>query len=299
MNKSKINKCLVTGGCGFIGSHIVEKLIELGSKVIVIDDESAEQNDVFYKIQGAEYHKMNICDKATIDLYQGVDTVFHLAAKSRIQPTIARPEGAFDTNVLGTVRVLNNSKKHGVKKVIYSSSSSCYGHKNRPPHREDMLADCLTPYSLSKKQGEEVCKMFSDLYGLSTITLRYFNVYGPREPLVGSYAPVIGLFKKQKQSGEPITIVGDGEQRRDFTHVFDIVRANLMSADSNVFNSLFNIGTGKNYSINEIAKMIGGNTKHIKPRLGEARETLADISKATQILGWSPVYKLKDEIMSY
>ena len=141
--------------------------------------------------------------------------------------------------------------------------------------------------------------MFSDLYGLSTITLRYFNVYGPREPLKGQYAPVVGLFKRMKESGEKLTIVGDGEQRRDFTYVKDVVRANLMAADSQVFQGLFNIGTGRNYSINQVADLIGGEKSNIQPRSGEARETMADISKAAQILGWAPNYRLEDAIHSY
>ncbi len=292
-------KALVTGGCGFIGSHIVEELLRRGDEVIVIDDESASENHSFYKFDDAKYYKLDICDDATDRLYKGVDTVFHLAARSRIQPTIGQPSGAFDVNVLGTSKVLSHSKNNGVIKVIYSSSSSCYGHKNKPPHHEEMTPDCLTPYSLSKKQGEEVCKMFSDLYGLSTITLRYFNVYGPREPLKGQYAPVVGLFKRMKESGEKLTIVGDGEQRRDFTYVKDVVRANLMAADSQVFQGLFNIGTGRNYSINQVADLIGGEKSYIQPRSGEARETMADISKAAQILGWAPNYRLEDAIHSY
>jgi len=292
-------RALVTGGCGFIGSHVVEALLGQGSEVIVIDDESANENEEFYKFDGATYHKLDICDDSTAVLYDGVDIVFHLAARSRIQPTIGDPSGTFDVNVHGTSKVLNHAKNNGVKKVIYSSSSSCYGHKNKPPHHEDMAPDCLTPYSLSKKQGEELCKMFSDLYGLSTITLRYFNVYGPREPLKGQYAPVVGLFKRMKEAGETLTIVGDGEQRRDFTYIKDVVRANLMAAESKVYHGLFNIGTGRNYSINEVADLIGGKKTYILSRSGEARETMADISKATQILGWSPSYRLEDAISIY
>ena len=294
-----MSRYLITGGCGFIGSHIVEALLSEGAEVIVIDDESANENHEFYKLEGATYYKADICDDKTSNLYEGIDVVFHLAARSRIQPSISDPSSAFEVNVLGTSKVLTNSKNAGVKKVIYSSSSSCYGHKNKPPHHEDMPPDCLTPYSLSKKQGEELCKMFSDLYGLSTITLRYFNVYGPREPLKGQYAPVVGLFKRMKESEEPITIVGDGEQRRDFTYIKDVVRANIMAAESKVYHGLFNIGTGRNYSINQVADLIGGEKRYISSRSGEARETMADISKATQILGWSPNHRLEDTVLSY
>ena len=153
-------KVLVTGGCGFIGSHIVEELLQRGDQVVVIDDESANENHEFYRFEGANYHKIDICDDKTASLYRDVDIVFHLAARSRIQPTIDDPSGAFEANVLGTSKVLNHAKNAGVKKVVYSSSSSCYGHKNKPPHHEEMIPDCLTPYSLSKKQGEELCKMF-------------------------------------------------------------------------------------------------------------------------------------------
>lgn len=294
-----MSKFLVTGGCGFIGSHIVEELLSQGHSVVVIDDESANENHDFYKFKNAFYYKMDICDSETSGLYKDIDVVFHLAARSRIQPTIDDPTGAFNTNVLGTGKVLQHSYEAGVKKVIYSSSSSCYGHKNKPPHHEEMTPDCLTPYSLSKKQGEEICKMYSDLYGLSTITLRYFNVYGPREPLKGQYAPVIGLFKKMKNDNLLLTIVGDGEQRRDFTYVKDVVNANIMASNSNIHQGLFNIGTGKNYSINEIADLIDSKKTYIPSRSGEARETMADISKATQILGWSPSHSLEEKILNY
>jgi len=290
---------LVTGGCGFIGSHIVEEALSLGWSVSIIDNESAPENNEFYKFDNAEYHKLDIVSDDIDHLFENVDYVFHLAAKSRIQPSITAPGSAFDTNVIGTQRVLDSARKHSVKKVIYSSSSSCYGHRNKPPHHEDMPTDCQTPYSLSKKQGEELCHLYSKLYGLSTITLRYFNVYGPREPTRGQYAPVIGLFKKMKESDNPLTIVGDGEQRRDFTYIKDVVRANLMAATSLVHHDLFNIGTGRNYSINEVAKMIDDNIVHTPSRIGEARETLANISKATQLLGWSPDHKLEDTIAMY
>ena len=290
---------IVTGGCGFIGSHITEAALKKGWAVTVIDDESAPENNEFYKFDNAVYHKLDIVNDNIDPLFEDIDYVFHLAAKSRIQPTINSPGGAFDTNVMGTQRVLGCALKHSVKKVIYSSSSSCYGHRNQPPHREDMIPDCQTPYSLSKKQGEEICHLYSKLYGLSTITLRYFNVYGPREPTKGQYAPVVGLFKRMKENGEQLTIVGDGEQRRDFTYVKDVVRANLMAAQSPIHHDLFNIGTGRSYSINEVAKMIDDNIIHTPSRIGEARETLASISKATQLLGWSPEHKLEDTILKY
>jgi UDP-glucose 4-epimerase len=293
-------KVLVTGGKGFIGSHIVKKYLDLGSEVIVIDDESAQENEVFYEHSGAEYHKLNILDDKTTSLYDGIDFVFHCAARARIQPSVDNPNETFLTNVNGTQKVLENARIKKIKKVIYSSSSSCYGFKNSPPFKENMHADCRTPYSLSKRQGEEICKLYSELYGLSTLVLRYFNVYGPNEPTKGIYAPVIGLFKKQMiENNGKITVVGDGDQRRDFTHIDDVVSANILAANSMIYHDTFNIGTGKNYSINEISKILGATRTFIPPRVGETRETLADISKAAQMLGWNPTIKLEDVIHDY
>lgn len=293
-------RVLVTGGKGFIGSHIVKKYLELGSSVVVIDNESAQENEVFYEHKGAEYHKLDIRDDNTLELYNNVDFVFHCAARSRIQPSVDDPSETFSTNVYGTQKVLENCRLKKIKKVIYSSSSSCYGFKNSPPFKENMESDCKTPYSLSKRQGEEVCTLYADLYGLPSIILRYFNVYGPNEPTRGIYAPVIGLFKKQIENNKgKVTIVGDGEQRRDFTHINDVVSANVLAANSVIFHDTFNIGTGKNYSINEIAALLGAIRMFIPPRVGETRETLADISKAAQMLGWNPTIKLEDVIHDY
>jgi len=286
---------------GFIGSHIVEALLLKGHEVIVLDDKSAPENSEFYRFQGAKYYEMDICDPLTHDLYKGVDCVFHLAARSRIQPTIDRPDECFKVNTLGTQSVLEACRKNSVKKVIYSTSSSCYGLKNKTPFKETADTDCLNPYSLSKHFGEKLCDLYSKLYGLSCVSLRYFNVYGPREPIVGEYAPVIGLFKRQKQSGKPCTVVGDGMQRRDFTYVADAVRANLLCMDS--FDSpgheIFNIGMGKNYSILDIVNLVSGEKVFIKSRKAEIRETLADITKAKDLLGWSPIYSLESMILSY
>ena len=293
-------RVLVTGGKGFIGSHIVKKYLDLGSTVVVIDNESAQENEIFYEHAGAEYHNLDIRDDNTLQLYEKVDFVFHCAARSRIQPSVDNPSETFSTNVYGTQKVLENSRLKKIKKVIYSSSSSCYGFKNSPPFKENMESDCKTPYSLSKRQGEEVCTLYADLYGLPSVILRYFNVYGPNEPTRGVYAPVIGLFKRQMKNNKgKVTIVGDGEQRRDFTHIDDVVSANILAANSVIFHDTFNIGTGKNYSINEIAALLGANRMFIPPRVGETRETLAVISKAAQMLGWNPTIKLEDVIHDY
>ena len=290
---------LVTGGCGFIGSTLVDKLIDMGFSVKVIDNESAIAHDHFYYNAKAKYYKYDINDYVnTRQIYDGIDYVFHLAAESRIQPTINDPVLAVETNALGTARVLQCSREAGVKKVMYSSTSSAYGLKNESPLREDMPIDCLNPYSVSKVAGEELCKMYTNLFGLKTVIFRYFNVYGDREPTKGQYAPIVGLFLRQLAAGETLTIVPDGTQRRDFTHVDDIVQANIlaMQVDHDHYGEIFNVGTGTNNSILELADMISDNQKFIEPRIGESYITLADNSKIKNVLGWNPTIKIEDYI---
>jgi UDP-glucose 4-epimerase len=293
-------KSLVTGGAGFIGSHIVDRLIELGHEVIVIDNETSQVHDSFYYNSNAKYHKFDIVDyENTRNLYNGVDYVFHCAAESRIQPTILNPLGAIKTNTLGTGTVLQCAREADVKKVIYSSTSSGYGLKNKPPLSEDMPDDCLNPYSVSKVSGEKLCSMYTKLFGLKTVIFRYFNVYGEREPLRGPYAPVVGLFLRQHAAGEKLTIVPDGTQRRDFTHVIDIVEANILAIehdDHNYYGEVFNVGTGTNHSVLELAAMISDKTKMIEPRQGEAYITLADNTKLRAVFGWNPSKKLEDYV---
>lgn len=296
----QFKKALVTGGAGFIGSHIVDRLIELECDVVVVDNKSAECHDQFYWNKKAENHEEDICDYESIkNLFKDVDVVFHLAAESRIQPTLENPILAAEVNCVGTCTVLQCAKENHVKRVVYSSTSASYGIKNEIPNSEVMPNDCLNPYSVSKVAGEEFCKMYTDLFGLETVVLRYFNVYGERQPLRGQYAPVIGLFLKQKSEGKPMTVVGDGYQRRDFTYVKDVVEANILASklkNQKVSGETFNIGTGVNYNILDIAKHIGGQYEHIPPRLGEARESLASNSKAKYLLRWEPKTNLKDWI---
>lgn len=287
-------RALVTGGAGFIGSHIVDALIERGDEVVCIDDKSAPQNDMFYWNDSAKNIIGDIRDENLRKYYVDVDVVFHLAARSRIQPTVNRPSECFSVNVLGTQEVLEASRIAGVKRVVYSASSSYYGHASKPPFLEYAPKGCATPYSLSKWQGEEICELYTKLYGLSTVSLRYFNVYGPREPLKGEYAPVMGLFKRQKAAGQPMTIVGDGNQRRDFTHISDVVVANLLAAEKINVTGPMNIGTGCNYSINELADMIGGERIYLPERTGETRETLANNMRAREYLMWQPSVSLRD-----
>jgi len=195
-------KAIVTGGAGFIGSHIVDQLVDKNFEVIVLDTETSKVHENFYYNKKASYYKIDVADyDNTRELYNNVDYVFHCAAESRIQPTILNPLLAIKTNTLGTGVVLQCSREAGVKKVIYSSTSSGYGRVNVPPLTENMPDDCLNPYSVSKISGEKLCAMYTKLFGLKTVIFRYFNVYGPREPLKGPYAPVIGLFLRQFKAG--------------------------------------------------------------------------------------------------
>jgi UDP-glucose 4-epimerase len=293
-------KSIVTGGAGFIGSHLVDRLIELGHEVVVIDNESATCHDQFYKNSDASYYKYDIAEYDLIrPLFENVDYVFHLAAESRIQPSIENPLLCVRTNTLGTSVILQCAREAGVKRVMYSSTSSAYGRKNIPPLVETMPEDCLNPYSVAKVAGEKMCKMYSDLFGLETIIFRYFNVYGDREPTKGQYAPVVGLFLRQAKAGQPLTIVGDGEQRRDFTHVDDIVQANLDAmnyAGTDHFGTVFNVGTGINHSVNELAALISDNVTFIPPRIGESRVTKASIYKINKTFGWNPTKEIEDYI---
>jgi UDP-glucose 4-epimerase len=293
-------KYLVTGGAGFIGSNLVDELVKNGHKVVVLDDESSDANEEFYWNEKAENHKIDINEYEQIRcLFDGVDVVFHLAAEARIQPSIENPLLAVKTNVLGTATVLQCAREAKVNRVIYSSTSSAYGLKNDPPLREDMPKDCLNPYSVSKTAGEELCLMYTELFGLETVVFRYFNVFGERQPLRGQYAPVIGIFLRQSAAGESLTIVGDGGQRRDFTHVSDVVKANISASDmknEKCVGNIINVGAGVNYSVNEVASFISGGTVNLPPRPAEARETLADTSLFYSIFGWKPRDILKEWI---
>ena len=289
-------KALVTGGCGFIGSNLVDSLINKGWEVIVIDNLSSEFHEQFYYNDKATYYEYDILNFDKIrPLFEGVDHVFHLAAESRIQPAILNPTHAVSVNSVGTCNILQAAREAGCDRVIYSSTSSAYGLVNIPPLKEDMPKDCLNPYSISKVNGEELCKMYTDLFGLKTITFRYFNVYGDRQCTKGQYAPVIGLFLRQKEAGEKMTVVGDGLQTRDYTNVEDVVQANVLAMEvKKGFGEIYNVGTGKEYSILDLVKIIGGEYEHIPERIGECRFTRADISKSKSILGYNPKVKLED-----
>ena len=282
---------IVTGGAGFIGSHIVEKLKRLEHMVVVIDNEYSD-NDNFHWRKDTLNVNIDITDyKALKKAFTGADYIFHCAAEARLGPAIENPVNALNINTMGTCNVLQCAREVGAKKVLYSSTSSGYG-LNEAPNIETQPDDCLNPYSVSKIAGEKLCKMYTDLYGLNTIIFRYFNVFGERAPRKGQYAPVTGIFLRQKAAGEPLTIVGDGEQRRDYIYVKDVANANVMAAISNpdddAYGQVYNVGSGKNYSVNEIASFISDDTINIPPRIGEARNSLANIDKIQKTFAWKP-----------
>lgn len=285
---------LVTGGAGFIGSHLVERLLADGHRVRVLDDLSQGHRE--WVPPSAELIHGTIVDPPTCRrACAGVSGVFHLAAMSKVAPSIDKIEFCTEQNVLGTQNVLVAARDAGVKKVVYSASSSSYG--NRPaPQREDMLPDALNPYALSKYVGELYCELFTRLYGLPTLSLRYFNVYGPRQPTVGAYALVLGVFLRQKKNGEPLTIHGDGEQRRDFVHVRDVVAANLAAYASPAKGLTLNVGSGTNVSVKELANLISPNQTHLARRAGDAEVTLADVSRIREVLGWEAKVSFADGV---
>jgi len=285
-----MTRSLVTGGAGFIGSHIVDYLVHLNHDVVVVDNHSAN-NDKFYGNLRAEHVDADITDYSAMSAaMEGVDYVFHLAAESRLQPAIENPINAVTKNCVGTTVVLQAARNAGVKRFIYSSTSSGYGN-NPAPSVETQPDDCLNPYSASKVAAEKFCKMYNDLYGLPTVCLRYFNVFGERSPTRGQYAPVIGIFQRQKEAGEALTLVGDGSQKRDFVYVGDVARANYLAAIMPLKGhegEVFNVGSGKNYAIKEIADLISDKQEFLPKRPGEMETTLANIDKISSVIGWKP-----------
>jgi UDP-glucose 4-epimerase len=277
---------LVTGGAGFIGSHLVERLHDLGHKVRVLDNLSQGRAEWVHPaadfIEG-DIADLPLCRRAC----EGVAGVFHLAAMSKVAPSIDKFEFCTEQNIIGTQNLLIAARDGKVRKLVYSGSSTYYGN-GAPPQKEDSLPNCLNPYAVSKYVGEQFCEIFTRLYQFPTVTLRYFNVYGPRQPAVGAYALVLGIFLDQRRRGEPITLHGEGSQRRDFIHVSDVVEANLAAYHGDVAGTVMNVGSGTNISIKEIADLISANQVHLPRRAGDAEVTLADISRIERLLGWKP-----------
>ncbi len=289
-------KMVVTGGAGFIGSHLVRELLASGFEVHVIDNFAGGLRlDRMH--EGAVYHKLDIRNPDSQKIYAGAEYVFHTAALPRVPFSIENPYETHEANITGTLCVLLAARDAGVKKVIYSASSSAYGDQTEMPLKEHFQPRPKSPYGLHKHVGELYCQVFSEVYGLPTVSLRYFNVYGPNASAEGAYALVIAKFVKQRLENSPLTITGDGEQTRDFTHVRDVVRANLLAARSDKVGKgeVINIGAGKNASVNRIAELIGGPVERIPPRL-EPRDTLADHSLAKELLGWEPQVHLEEGI---
>lgn len=292
-----MSKIIVTGGAGFIGSNLADALVEKGHDVLVIDNLSTGKKENINR--NAEFVEEDLRDFDKIrPFFKGVDFVFHEAALPRIPLSIEKPIETNAINIGATLNVLVAAAGAKVKKVIYASSSSALGNNAEMPMKETAMCAPLNPYALQKYVGELYCKIFSDIYGLPTVSLRYFNVYGPRQPREGSYVPVIGIFLTQKEKGESLTITGDGQQTRDFTHVFDVVRANILAMESVKVGrgEVINIGVGKSHSISEIAQMVGGEAIHVPARPGEMQDTLADITKAKTLLGWQPEIALEEGI---
>lgn len=286
---------LVTGGCGFIGSNLVDYLVQENHKVVVIDNQSSEK---IYKNKKAIYYNACITDiKNTFKLYKNIDCVFHLAAKARIQKCIKNPLETIRTNYDGTLVVLECVKKNNIRRMVFSSTSSIYGN-NTSLQKETDEPDCLNHYSSSKLSAENLCKLYSKMYNMDLAILRYFNVYGKRESKKGPYSSVLGIFKRQQANNQPLTVVGDGSQRRDFINVADVIQANILACNykGQLKADVFNVGSGINYSILEIAKKISDNIEFLPERLGESKETLADIGKISNILFYKPKYNLIDYI---
>jgi UDP-glucose 4-epimerase len=296
-----MRKAIVTGGAGFIGSTMTDRLINEGYHVLVIDNLSTGKAENINDL--AEFHRK---DLAEIDIHEltvlfgGADVVFHFAALARVQPSIEDPITFNTANVQGTLKVLLAAHRAKVRRVVYSASSSAYGNTDIFPTPETHGTNPLSPYGLQKLIGEQYCKMFSEVYGLDTVSLRYFNVYGERMSTEGAYCLVMGIFAKQLLNKQPLTITNDGNQRRDFTYVDDVVEANWLAANysESLNGEVFNIGNGSNYSVNEVADMMGGEKTYGNPRI-EPFATLADNSKAKEILGWIPKGHLPTWIEKY
>jgi len=287
---------LVTGGAGFIGSHLVDALLAAGMRVRVIDNFETGRRE--FVNPAAELINADIRDAASMSgAFEGVDTVFHVAALPRIPLSIAKPVETHMTNVVGTLNVLIAARDSKVRRVVYSGSSSVYGEQKSLPLTETMTPHPMNPYALQKFVGEEYARMFHRMFAMQTVTLRYFGVYGRRMAEEGAYMLAIAAFLRARREGRALEIHGDGEQTRDFTHVSDVVAANLLAIDCEAADGrAINIGRGENVSVNRIAEMIGGPTVRKPDRVGDMRDTLADRTQAEQILGWRPKVSIEEGI---
>jgi len=286
---------LVTGGAGFIGTNIVKRLLKDGHNVRILDNYIAGKKEERFQ-DGAEYIEGDIRNMADVNRAMvGIDGVFHEAAVPRVPYSVEQPQETNDHNVTGTLNVLVGAKDAGVKRVLFATSSSVYGgDKGQIALTEDMPFEPKSPYALQKLAGQEYCRLFYELYGLETVSLCYFNIYGPYMDPDGAYALVIGKFLKQKKDGQPLTICGDGEFYRDYTHIDDAVEANIlaMTKDTVGKGEFINIGNNEPYSVNQLSDLIGGPTTKISERAGDVRYSKADNTKANQLLRWQPTIDL-------
>lgn len=291
---------LVTGGCGFIGSHIVDRLLAEGHQVKVIDNFSTgrpENLDHQNENKNLQIHQLDIRNKESIEpLFDNVDYVFHMAALADIVPSIQNPEAYYSSNVLGTYNVVECARKANIKKLVYAASSSCYGIPDTYPTNETEEIRPQYPYALTKRLGEETVLHWGQVYALPVVTLRLFNVYGTRSRTSGTYGAVFGVFLAQKLAGKPFTVVGDGDQTRDFTYVTDVADAFYTAAISNVVNETFNVGSGGTYSVNRLCELLGGEITHIPKRPGEPDCTFANTEKIEKYLNWKAKITLEEGV---
>lgn len=294
-----MKKAIVTGSAGFIGSHMAELLLNKGFSVIGIDDFSNGQREnveLFKNNPGYKFYELDISKEFDDSIFKNADYVFHMAALADIVPSIKEPLKYHLANVSGTIRVLEACRKYGVKKLVYSASSSCYGIPDEYPTPETAEIRPMYPYAFTKYIAEQYCMFWNKLYGLPVVSLRYFNAFGTRARNNMTYGAVFKVFLSQKLNKMPLTIVGDGKQTRDFIYVTDVARANLAAAESDITGEIFNIGTGSPQSVNYLAKLIGGPIEFIPKRPGEPNSTHADISKARKMLNWKPEVSFEEGV---
>ena len=287
----KGSKSVITGGAGFIGSNLADHLVNIGHKVIILDNfvSGKRSNLEHLKKKDVKIINIDVSKNKNLNKYlKGADYIFHLAAFAQIMPSIKNPKKYFKNNVIGTLNVLEAAKSKKIKKLIYAASSSCYGASKKIPTSEKDKIELNNPYAATKFLGEELVMKYASIFKMPNISFRFFNVYGPKINISGPYSAVIGNFLFQKKNNKPLTIVGNGQQTRDFIHIDDLVSAFLKAIKSKKVNKIYNLGSGKRTSINTIAKIIGGKKKFIPTRPGETKHSLANISKLKKEINWKP-----------
>ncbi|WP_374307450.1 SDR family oxidoreductase [Dongia sp.] len=293
-------KCVVTGGAGFIGSHLTERLLADGHEVVVVDNLHTGRLSNLQDLKGEQrlsFLEAGVEDFARMrTVMQGAQWVFHLAARADIVPSIQQPIEYHQANVQGTISVLEAARAAEVERFVYAASSSCYGVPDAYPTPETTPARPQYPYALTKYIGEQYVMHWQQVYGLPALSLRFFNVFGPRHRTTGAYGAAFGVFLAQKLAGQPYTIVGDGNQTRDFTYVTDIADALVTAAASDKAGQIYNVGSGGTYSVNSLIDLLGGERVYIPRRPGEPDCTFADISKIARELGWQPTVKFADGV---